>query len=137
MKRSDKKDPNEVNYCYYDIAKIRFIDNFKLTAKHKGTLWALDSCGERIFPSHKTIANSSGFSPSTVASAIKDLERLGCLSVIQRQGTSNVYVIDRKMIRRIANEQRVEDNAENERVEQEIARLKSKCDIGGSQDNEG
>jgi DNA-binding MarR family transcriptional regulator len=137
MSKEIKKNPNEVNYCYYDIAKIRFIDNFKLTGKHKGVLWVLDSCGESIYPSRKTIADSSGFSRSTVDSAIKDLKRLGCLSVIQRQGTSSIYVIDRKMIRRIANEQRAEANAEKERVEQEVARLKSKCDIGGSQDNEG
>ncbi len=132
-----KKNPNEVNLCYFDIAKIRYVDNFKLAGKHKGTLWALDSCGESIFPSRKTISNSSGFSESAVDSAIKDLRRLGCLSVIHRKGTSNIYVLDRKMIRRLAEEERAESNTEKARVEREVARLKSKCDIGGSQKKEG
>ena len=132
-----KKNSNEVNLCYFDIAKIRYVDNFKLAGKHKGTLWALDSCGESIFPSRKTISDSSGFSESAVDSAIKDLKKLGCLSVIHRKGTSNVYVLDRKMIRRLAKEKRAENSAEKDRVDAEVARLKSKCDIGGSQENEG
>jgi predicted DNA-binding transcriptional regulator AlpA len=137
MTARSKKTADEVNYCYFDIALITHIYDFELAAKHKGTLWALDSCGESIFPSRKTISDSSGFSESAVDSAIKDLKKLGCLSVIHRKGTSNVYVLDRKMIRRLAEEKRAENSAEKDRVDAEVARLKSKCDIGGSQENEG
>jgi len=127
----------DVNYCYFDIALITHVKGTELKSRHKGVLWALDSCGDSIFPSRETLSAYSGFALNTLDKAIDDLQDLGLLTVFPREGTSNLYVLDRAEIRRIANEKRERDGSEKREVAAKIAALKAKCDIRSINNGEG
>jgi DNA-binding MarR family transcriptional regulator len=84
--------------CTYDIRELRSLNGFKLKAKHKVVLWALDSRGESIYPSMKTIEGDTGSSISTIQRAIEDLEKIKAIYVIREKGKVNRYKINRKLI---------------------------------------
>jgi len=60
MTERTKKNPNEVEGCYFDIGEIEKIDGINLKMRHKNVLWAFDSYGERIYPSRAEIARKGG-----------------------------------------------------------------------------
>lgn len=132
MKKSE-----DVNYCYFDIAVMTHVKSIELKSRHKGVLWALDSCGDRIFPSRETLSEYSGFALNTLDKAIDELQDLGLVTVFPREGTSNEYVLDRAEIRRIANSKRDSNSAEKRAREEKIRALKAKCDIRSSNSDEG
>ena len=137
MKKNDKKDPNEVNYCYYDIGVIKEVNGLQLKMKHKNVLWALDSIGENIFPSRATIGSMGGCSTQTVDSALKDLVGIDLVKVRLRQGTSSVYLLNRKLLRNSADEIRVPRRLEKERVDREIEETQNAWRIGTHELQEG
>jgi DNA-binding MarR family transcriptional regulator len=84
--------------CTYDIRELRALNGFELKGKHKVVLWALDSRGNNIRPSLKTIAGDAGSSISTIQRAIDDLEKIQAIYVIRSRGKVNGYKINRKLI---------------------------------------
>lgn len=84
--------------CTYDIRELRFLNGCELKGKHKVVLWALDSRGNTIRPSLKTIAGDTGTSISTIQRAIEDLEKMQAVYVIRSRGKVNGYRINRKLI---------------------------------------
>jgi DNA-binding MarR family transcriptional regulator len=84
--------------CTYDIRELRTLNGFELKGKHKVVLWALDSRGNNIRPSLKTIAGDTGSSISTIQRAIDDLEKIHAVYVIRSRGKVNGYRINRKLI---------------------------------------
>jgi DNA-binding MarR family transcriptional regulator len=95
---SDDDNAHPKFLCTYDIRSIRFLNGLKLRAKHKVVLWALDSRGESIYPSMKTIEGDTGSSISTIQRAIEDLEEIKAIYVIREKGKVNRYKINRKLI---------------------------------------
>lgn len=120
-----KKNPNEIEGCYFDIGEIEKIDGIKLKMRHKNVLWALDSYGEDIYPSRADIARKGGCSPQTIDSALRDLENLGVLLIMHRDGTSSEYALNRKFLRELANDVREVRDLEKKRRKQEFNRAKN------------
>jgi DNA-binding PadR family transcriptional regulator len=125
MTARSKRNPNEIEGCYFDIGEIEKIDGIKLKMRHKNVLWALDSYGEDIYPSRADIARKGGCSPQTIDSALRDLENLGVLLIMHRDGTSSEYALNRKFLRELANDVREVRDLEKKRRKQEFNRAKN------------
>ena len=132
-----KRNPNEIEGCYFDIGEIEKIDGIKLKMRHKNVLWALDSYGESIYPSRADIGRKGGCSPQTVDSALRDLENLGVLLIMHRDGTSNEYALNRKFLRDQADGVREERDIEKKRRKQEFNRAKDAWRIRMNEMQEG
>jgi len=137
MTARTKKNPNEIEGCYYDIGEIEVIDGIKLKMRHKNVLWALDSYGETIYPSRADIARKGGCSPQTIDSALRDLENLGVLLIMHRGGTSSEYALNRKFLRDLANDVREVRDLEKKRRKQEFNRAKNAWRIRMNEMQEG
>jgi len=97
-KASEPRNVHPEFLCTYDIRELRALNGFELKGKHKVVLWALDSRGNNIRPSLKTIAGDTGSSISTIQRAIDDLEKIQAIYVIRSRGKVNGYKINRKLI---------------------------------------
>jgi len=106
MSTKVKKEASNVNLCYFDIAEIEEIAGLKLKMKHKNILWSLDSYGEEIYGSRSDIARKGGCSDQTVDSALVDLKNIGIVFVQHRSGTSNLYALNRELLRSTATQTR-------------------------------
>ncbi len=132
-----KRNPNEIEGCYFDIGEIEKIDGIKLKMRHKNVLWALDSYGEDIYPSRADIARKGGCSPQTIDSALRDLENLGVVLIMHRDGTSSEYALNRKFLRELADGFREERDIEKKRRKQEFNRAKDAWRIRMNEIHEG
>jgi hypothetical protein len=130
MTKSIKKDPNKWNGCYYDIGELEAINGLQLKMKHKTVLWALDSYGEKIFPSRLDIARKSSCGTQTVDAALRDLKKVNVVMTQRRFGTSSIYLLNRNLIRTLATEARESKKIQKEKMRQEFDETRNAWSIG-------
>jgi DNA-binding MarR family transcriptional regulator len=106
-----------ITNIFYDLREVREVNNFKLKTIHKLVLFVLESRGQRIYPTKKTIAEDCGCSKATVDKAIKELQFADLLRVKRKYNSSNWYFINKKAFHEEANRLRLEESTEKEQEE--------------------
>jgi DNA-binding MarR family transcriptional regulator len=106
-----------ITNIFYDLREVREVNNFKLKTIHKLVLFVLESRGQRIYPTKKTIAEDCGCSKATVDKAIKELQFVDLLRVKRKYNSSNWYFINKKAFHEEANRLRLEESTEKEQEE--------------------
>lgn len=94
----DKNKGKKGNYIYNHIREVTNLNGLKLDSHHKLVLMVMESQGERIFPSYKTLAHWTCCSVSTVQRKVKDLENHGIIKHTRRRENSNKYDLSRQLI---------------------------------------
>ena len=93
----------EITNIFYDLRDVRVVNNLKLKPVHKLVLFVLESRGDQINPSKKTIAKDCGYSKATVDKAIKDLQKADLVRIKRNFNSSNWYYLNKTVFIHEAN----------------------------------
>lgn len=94
---------SEYTNIFYDLREVRTVNNLKLKPVHKLVLFVLESRGDQINPSKKTIAKDCGYSKATVDKALKDLQKADLVKIKRQFNSSNWYYLNKKAFTEEAN----------------------------------
>jgi predicted transcriptional regulator len=94
---------SEITNIFYDLREVSIVNNFKIKPVHKLVLFVLESRGNQINPSKKTIAKDCGYSKATVDKALKDLQKAGLVKIRRQFNSSNWYYLNKKVFTDEAN----------------------------------
>jgi DNA-binding Lrp family transcriptional regulator len=101
---------------YEMLREVRIVNNFELDSHHKSILFCMESRGQRIYPSYKTLAADCGCSPRTAQRKIQELKNHGIIKVETRikdkRYTSNKYSLNKDVIK-VAYELRISQKKEH------------------------
>lgn len=108
VKNEDVKD----NYIYHMLRDLKEVNGLKLKPEHKVILFALESRGKQIFPSHETLADDCGMGKTKLKKCLNELRDHEVLGWVIGKGSSNRYKLNRNLLSTTWHENILEETVE-------------------------